>query len=84
MNEATWKWRLMKNIMTVCHVYEEEENYAAFDKLAPDESQPVTFLKILKKKRSLVLETIMHNIMDTETALRLAAEELQLLTWKKL
>ena len=31
--------------MTVCHVYDKEENHVAFDKLAPEESQPVTFLK---------------------------------------
>ncbi|EEF29426.1 Omega-6 fatty acid desaturase, chloroplast precursor, putative [Ricinus communis] len=45
LNEATWNWRLMKTIMTVCHVYDKEENYIAFDKLAPEESQPVAFLK---------------------------------------
>ncbi|CAK9168842.1 unnamed protein product [Ilex paraguariensis] len=45
LNEATWNWRLMKTILTICHVYDEEENYVAFDKLAPDESQPITFLK---------------------------------------
>lgn len=31
--------------MTMCHVYDKEENYIAFDKLAPADSQPVTFLK---------------------------------------
>ncbi|KAJ4913611.1 hypothetical protein Rs2_08232 [Raphanus sativus] len=44
-NLATWNWRLMKTIMTVCHVYDKEENYIPFDRLAPEESQPITFLK---------------------------------------
>ncbi|KAL0286450.1 UNVERIFIED_CONTAM: Omega-6 fatty acid desaturase, chloroplastic [Sesamum angustifolium] len=34
MNEATWNWRLMKTILTVCHVYHKEQNYIAFDELA--------------------------------------------------
>ncbi|WRX32336.1 Fatty acid desaturase domain - like 7 [Theobroma cacao] len=45
LNEATWNWRLMKTIMTVCHVYHKEQNYIAFDELAPQESSPITFLK---------------------------------------
>lgn len=45
LNEAKWNWRLMKTIMTLCHVYDKEENYVAFDQLAPEESQPVAFLK---------------------------------------
>nr|GMD24320.1 omega-6 fatty acid desaturase, chloroplastic [Ipomoea batatas]GMD27569.1 omega-6 fatty acid desaturase, chloroplastic [Ipomoea batatas] len=45
LNEATWNWRLMKTIMTVCHVYDKERNYIPFDELAPTESQPITFLK---------------------------------------
>ncbi|KAK4392789.1 Omega-6 fatty acid desaturase, chloroplastic [Sesamum angolense] len=45
MNEATWNWRLMKTILTVCHVYHKGQNYIAFDELAPEESQPITFLK---------------------------------------
>ncbi|KAJ9141144.1 hypothetical protein P3X46_031717 [Hevea brasiliensis] len=45
LNEATWNWRLMKTIMTMCHVYDKDENYIAFDKLASEESQPITFLK---------------------------------------
>ncbi|KAL3586443.1 hypothetical protein D5086_013310 [Populus alba] len=47
LNEAKWNWRLMKTIMTLCHVYDKEENYVAFDQLAPEESQPVAFLKIV-------------------------------------
>lgn len=47
MNEATWNWRLMKTILTVCHVYSKEKNYVAFDELAPEDSQPITFLKKL-------------------------------------
>lgn len=31
MNEATWNWRLMKTIMTTCHVYDEERNYVPLD-----------------------------------------------------
>ena len=31
--------------MTVCHVYNKDQNYAAFDQLAPEESQPIGFLK---------------------------------------
>ncbi|KAL0679926.1 hypothetical protein Bca4012_007907 [Brassica carinata] len=41
-NLATWNWRLMKTIITVCHVYDKEENYIPFDRLAPEESQPIT------------------------------------------
>ncbi|KAF6140338.1 hypothetical protein GIB67_011357 [Kingdonia uniflora] len=45
MNEAKWNWRLMKTIMTKCHVYNEEQNYIGFDEIVPEESQPITFLK---------------------------------------
>ncbi|KAG8372580.1 hypothetical protein BUALT_Bualt12G0080800 [Buddleja alternifolia] len=45
MNEATWNWRLMKTILTVCHVYDKEQNYIGFDEIAPEDSQPITFLK---------------------------------------
>lgn len=45
MNEATWNWRLMKTILTVCHVYNEEKNYIPFDVVAPDVSQPIAFLR---------------------------------------
>ncbi|CAK9180376.1 unnamed protein product [Ilex paraguariensis] len=45
LNEAAWNWRLMKTILTICHVYDKEENYIAFDKLAPGDSQPINFLK---------------------------------------
>ncbi|XP_057415884.1 omega-6 fatty acid desaturase, chloroplastic [Lotus japonicus] len=45
LNEASWNWRLMKTIMTVCHVYDKEQNYVAFDELAPEDSQPIKFLK---------------------------------------
>ncbi|KAH7432887.1 hypothetical protein KP509_07G044600 [Ceratopteris richardii] len=31
LNEARWNWRLMKTIMTDCHVYDEEKNYVPFD-----------------------------------------------------
>ncbi|KAF5946933.1 hypothetical protein HYC85_017161 [Camellia sinensis] len=45
LNEATWNWRLMKTILTTCHVYNKEQNYIAFDELAPEESYPITILK---------------------------------------
>ncbi|KAJ4958479.1 hypothetical protein NE237_025590 [Protea cynaroides] len=45
LNEATWNWRLMKTIMTMCHVYNKQKNYVSFDEIAPEESQPITFLK---------------------------------------
>ncbi|KAL6534848.1 Omega-6 fatty acid desaturase, chloroplastic [Orobanche gracilis] len=45
MNEATWNWRLMRTILTVCHVYNKQRNYISFDELAPEESQPIRFLK---------------------------------------
>lgn len=45
LNEASWNWRLMKTIMTMCHVYDKEQNYVAFDQLAPQDSQPIKFLK---------------------------------------
>ncbi|KAM7472930.1 hypothetical protein LguiA_011113 [Lonicera macranthoides] len=45
LNEANWNWRLMKTILTICHIYDKDQNYIAFDGLAPEESQPITFLK---------------------------------------
>lgn len=45
LNEATWNWRLMKTILTVCHIYNKEQNYIPFDEIAPEESYPITFLK---------------------------------------
>ncbi|KAK4781312.1 hypothetical protein SAY87_017418 [Trapa incisa] len=46
LNEATWNWRLMKTIMTICHVYDKEQNYVAFDELGyGDDAKPITFLK---------------------------------------
>ncbi|KAE9608310.1 putative acyl-CoA (9+3)-desaturase [Lupinus albus] len=45
LNEATWNWRLMKTILTMCHVYDKEKNYVAFDELAPEDSSPITFLR---------------------------------------
>ncbi|CAK8571093.1 unnamed protein product [Lathyrus sativus] len=47
MNEARWNWRLMKTIMTECHVYDKEQNYVAFDQLDPKESRPITLLRKL-------------------------------------
>ncbi|KAJ3677211.1 hypothetical protein LUZ60_002935 [Juncus effusus] len=45
LNEASWNWRLMKTIMTTCHIYNEERYYVPFDDIAPQESQPIAFLK---------------------------------------
>ncbi|XXG58867.1 hypothetical protein AAC387_Pa04g1062 [Persea americana] len=45
LNEAAWNWRLMKTIMTTCHVYNKEKNYVAFDDIAPEESLPIEFLR---------------------------------------
>ncbi|CAI5489457.1 unnamed protein product [Closterium sp. Naga37s-1] len=38
MNEATWNWRLMKNIFVECHVFDREKNYIPFDALEKRES----------------------------------------------
>ncbi|XP_042390230.1 omega-6 fatty acid desaturase, chloroplastic-like isoform X1 [Zingiber officinale] len=45
LNEGNWNWRLMKTILTVCHVYDHERYYVPFDEIAPDESYPIQFLK---------------------------------------
>ncbi|KAK1414015.1 hypothetical protein QVD17_29752 [Tagetes erecta] len=45
LNEASWNWRLMKTILTICHLYNEERNYISFEEVAPEISQPITFLK---------------------------------------
>ncbi|XP_074281281.1 omega-6 fatty acid desaturase, chloroplastic [Silene latifolia] len=45
LNMAKWNWRLMKTIMTTCHIYDKEENYVSFEKTNPDEAQPIEFLK---------------------------------------
>ncbi|EPS71733.1 chloroplast omega-6 fatty acid desaturase, partial [Genlisea aurea] len=46
LNEATWNWRLMKTILTVCHIYDEDRNYVGFDEIAaPEEVRPIAFLK---------------------------------------
>ncbi|MFS7981853.1 putative acyl-lipid omega-6 desaturase (cytochrome b5) [Helianthus anomalus] len=45
LNEASWNWRLMKTILTICHVYNEDRNYISFEEVAPEISSPITFLK---------------------------------------
>jgi omega-6 fatty acid desaturase (delta-12 desaturase) len=45
MNDADWNWRLMKTILTACHVYDKERYYVSFDEVVPEESQPIRFLK---------------------------------------
>ncbi|KAH9620954.1 hypothetical protein KSS87_004413 [Heliosperma pusillum] len=45
LNTAKWNWRLMKTIMTTCHIYDKEENYVSFEKTNPDEAQPISFLR---------------------------------------
>eukprot|EP00252_Welwitschia_mirabilis_P017664 TRINITY_DN390_c0_g1_i1.p1 TRINITY_DN390_c0_g1~~TRINITY_DN390_c0_g1_i1.p1 ORF type:complete len:443 (-),score=57.76 TRINITY_DN390_c0_g1_i1:241-1569(-) len=47
LNEAKWSWRLMKTIMTKCHIYDEEENYLAFDEVLPQESKIIGLLRRL-------------------------------------
>lgn len=36
---------MVKTIMTVCHVYDKEQNYVAFDELGYKDAKPITFLK---------------------------------------
>ncbi|KAG6739855.1 hypothetical protein POTOM_057470 [Populus tomentosa] len=43
--QENWGKITCMNLNLVCHVYDKEENHVAFDKLAPEESHPVTFLK---------------------------------------
>ncbi len=31
MTECTFNWRVVKNIITECHVYDSETNYKPFD-----------------------------------------------------
>lgn len=31
LNESKWNWRLMKTIMTKCHIYDKDKNYVAID-----------------------------------------------------
>ncbi|KAL8138563.1 hypothetical protein V2J09_004564 [Rumex salicifolius] len=45
LNKAKWNWRLMKTILTTCHVYDKEENYISFERTYPEESQPIEFLR---------------------------------------
>ncbi|KAL9242486.1 hypothetical protein vseg_016479 [Gypsophila vaccaria] len=45
LNKARWNWRLMRTIMTTCHIYDKEENYVSFEKSVPEEAQPISFLK---------------------------------------
>ncbi|CAO2822512.1 unnamed protein product [Amaranthus hypochondriacus] len=45
LNKAVWNWRLMRTIMTTCHVYDKDENYVSFERVVPEESQPISFLK---------------------------------------
>ncbi|XP_076885043.1 omega-6 fatty acid desaturase, chloroplastic-like [Bidens hawaiensis] len=45
LNEASWNWRLMKTILTTCHLYNEERNYISFEEVAPEISGPIAFLR---------------------------------------
>lgn len=45
LNKAKWNWRLMKTIMTTCHVYDKDKNYVSFEEFSPEESQPISFLR---------------------------------------
>ena len=31
MTECTFNWRMLKNIVTECHVYDAKDNYKPFD-----------------------------------------------------
>lgn len=33
MTEASFNWRMIKNICAECHVFDEETNYKAFDRV---------------------------------------------------
>lgn len=33
MTEATFNWRMIKNICAECHVFDEQSNYRAFDEV---------------------------------------------------
>ncbi|KAJ7552407.1 hypothetical protein O6H91_06G054400 [Diphasiastrum complanatum] len=45
LNEAKWNWRLMKTIMTECHIYDTEHNYASFDNGSQDQSRVIRMLR---------------------------------------
>eukprot|EP00249_Psilotum_nudum_P026976 c34152_g1_i1 orf=245-1597(+) len=45
LNETKWSWRLMKTIMTKCHIYDEEENYIAFDTNCAEECKIIGTLR---------------------------------------
>jgi omega-6 fatty acid desaturase (delta-12 desaturase) len=52
LNEAHWNWRLMKTIMTKCHIYDEDKNYVAMDEGAQEESKVLRFLRRLMPNSS--------------------------------
>jgi omega-6 fatty acid desaturase (delta-12 desaturase) len=31
MTECDFNWRMLKNIITECHIYDKEKNYVPFD-----------------------------------------------------
>ncbi|KAL3695200.1 hypothetical protein R1sor_009276 [Riccia sorocarpa] len=41
VNKCTWNWRLMKTIMTECHIYDKEKNYVPFDHGLEEESKVI-------------------------------------------
>lgn len=44
LNEAKWNWRLMKTIMTTCHIHDDERIYVAFDE-GIEESKVIGLLR---------------------------------------
>lgn len=44
MTEATFNWRMMKNICTELHVFDEEANYKPFDSV-PGHEHPLFTLQ---------------------------------------
>eukprot|EP01018_Ginkgo_biloba_P010095 Gb_24358 [translate_table: standard] len=45
LNEAKWNWRLMKTIMTKCHIYDKDRNYVSVDDGAQKESKVIGFVR---------------------------------------
>ncbi len=45
MNIATWNWKLMKNIMSECHLYDDKANYVPFDHDAPKEDVTLAVIR---------------------------------------
>jgi omega-6 fatty acid desaturase (delta-12 desaturase) len=46
MTEASFNWRMLKAVVTHCHVHDEEHNYVPFDAGQPQEDK---FLKLQRR-----------------------------------